>query len=162
MGALDIDMTDPGVQQLLGEPEPRLASGKREKDLVHIAGDMDTGITSTFQIDRNKREVIVTYKEYVLTVDIYQIPGEPTKVHLICPRCHHALSISAERKAIDFDPKAGDPKLGGRLSIEPFQCTWELPDAGEHKAGLKSGGLTLCKWKAGIENNVARDGANDD
>ena len=156
--ALEIDMQDPGTRALLGDVgERRAASGKPERELVHIAGDMDTGITTSYQIDRGKREVIVTYKDFVLTVDVYRIEGEPLKVHLICPKCRHALSVSSERKAIDYDERAGDPAKGGRLSIEPFQCTWENADAGDHKQGIVSGGMTLCKWRVGIENNVARD-----
>ena len=53
--------------------------------------------------------------------------------------------------------RAGDPNNGGRLSVEPFECTWEMPDAGEHKPGYIGGGITLCKLKIGISNNIARD-----
>lgn len=142
---------------IITDPSAVPAAGKPARELVHIAGDMDTGITQTWKMDGGKQEVTVTYKDFVLTVDVYQIPGEPLKVHLICPRCTHALQISAERKKIDFDPKAGDPKKGGRLSVEAFQCTWELPGTGAHTPGILGGGMSLCKWKAAIENNVARD-----
>jgi hypothetical protein len=163
MNALNLNLADPAVRELLGEDHQRVLEERHRKqhgdggrELVHLAGDMDSGLSHTVDLASGKREVTVTYKDFVLTVDVYQIPDEPTCVVLICPRCRHALRISADRKQIDFDPKAGDPKLGGRLSIEPFQCTWELT-ADKHVPGIVGGGISLCKWTAGIEKNVARD-----
>lgn len=132
------------------------AYSKKERELVHLAGDMDSGLNSTISLSGGKHEVRVTYKDFVLTVDVYAIPGEPLQVHLICPKCRQQLRVTEDRKAIEFDPR--DTRFqGGRISIEPFQCTWEMPEAGKHNPGLISGGMTLCKWTAGISNNVARD-----
>jgi hypothetical protein len=153
-----INLSDPGVQDLLGDAAPsRLASGRPGKELVQLAGDPDHGMTVSHHLDRGKREVLVAYKDLVLTVDIYEMAGEPLKVHLICPRCHHQLQVTSDRKKIEYDPRAGDPKKGGRLSIEPFECTWELPTAGKHVPGLLAGGMSLCKLKLAIDHNVAKD-----
>ena len=139
------------------DPRAPLAFNDRPaRELVHLAGDPDTGMSVTHRLNHAKREVIVTYKDFVLTVDIYQLPDEPLKVHLICPRCHHMLSVSAERKHIEFDPNA-HPEQGGRLSIEPFECTWEIPEADKHTPGILAGGLSLCRWRAAIDKNVAKD-----
>jgi hypothetical protein len=149
---LNIDLRQQGVRRLLGETvrDDIVAAPKRE--LVHIAGDADTGLSSTVRMNRGKQEVIVTYKDYVLTVDVYHLPEqtkEPLQVHLICPKCRHQLRITADKKAIEWD--------GTYLSIEPFQCTWEMPEHDRHTPGLIAGGLTLCKWTAAIDRNIAKD-----
>lgn len=160
--ALDLNLEDPAVKALLGDEhkkwleESRGRDGAPKRELVHLAGDMDTGLSSTIALSSGKREVIVVYKDFVLTCDVYALPGQPIEVHLICPRCRKALRVTSERKTIDFDPSAGDPKKGGRLSIEPFQCTWEL-GGDKHVPGLVGGGISLCRWTAGIDDNVARD-----
>ena len=157
--ALDIDLQDPSVQNLLGGDSPRLATGKK-RELVQLAGDMDHGMTTRTNLDVAKEEVQVTYKgpdrEYVLTVDVYRLPGEPVKLHLICPKCRHLLQVTTKRKKIEFDTRVNQ-ELGGRLDVERFECTWENRDAGVHVPGLLAGGMTLCKWRVVIENNVARD-----
>jgi hypothetical protein len=154
--SLEIDMQDPNVQRLLGT--------KRKRELVQIAGDAPdptgngpNGEQTTYHLNRSAvANPLVAYKDFVLECDAYQNPGEPLLIHLICPRCHNALNISSANKHVDLELNAG-PDLQGRLSIEPFACTWEMPDAGKHVPGLISGGMTLCRWRVGIENNVARD-----
>lgn len=175
--AHDIDMRDPSVKRLLGNEgclvAPGVASGKRE--LVQIKGDMDHGLTSTTRLDMGKHEVIVAGKDHVLTVDVYAIVGEPLKVHLICPRCKHLLTIDGARKPIEYDALAENP-LGrsilnelprellavathGKLSIETFQCTWELEDhmqdAGKDDHVIARG--SLCRYRAAIDRNVLKE-----
>lgn len=128
-----------------------------DRELVHLAGDMDTGLRSTIKLGGGKQEVTVVYKDFVLTVDVFALPDEPLCVHLICPKCHHALRISSDRKAIEFDPNRLVNGSRGDISVEPFECTWEMKDAGDHVQGLIAGGITLCRWKAAIDHNVARD-----
>ncbi len=77
-------------------------------------------------------------------------------VHLICPRCKHTLSIRGDRKHIEF-ATSGGPAGKGELSVEAFQCTWELPGVGKHIPGVVGGGLSLCKWKVAIDKNIAKD-----
>ena len=141
---------------LTGNPSQRSLDFRgTERELVHLAGDPDTGLASTVRVDKAKFETKVSYthgpKDFVLTVDVYLVPGAPPEVHLICPKCQHQLRVPGDKKAIDFDIATG------KLSIEKFQCTWEMPDAGEHVPGLISGGMSLCKWTAAIDGNVAKD-----
>lgn len=160
---MNLNLRDPVVRELMGSEhadylERKLAS-ERASEMVQLAGDMDHGLQSTISLAGGKQEVFVNYKDFMLTVDVYQIPGEPTQVHLICPRCRHQLRVTSDRKKIEYDPNDYNFKSrGGRLSIEPFQCTWELPEAGDqHTPGIRSGGLTLCKLTIGISDNRARD-----
>lgn len=141
----------------------------RREELVHLAGDAPdplaevhgfehargTGIASTVNLTKTaKGHPKIRYKDFLITADVYELAGEPMKIHLICPRCRHALWIRADRKHIDYDVTA-DVDNGGRLSVEPFMCTWEL-DA-EPGARRMEFGLSLCKWRVAIDNNVARD-----
>lgn len=86
----------------------------------------------------------IRYKDFVLTVDVYKMDNQ-MMIHLYCPRCRNALRITSERKQIDFS--------NGKLSVEPFKCTWELESEGRRMEF----GLGLCSWQVGIHENVARD-----
>jgi hypothetical protein len=168
--ALSIDLGDPDVQQMLGGG---VASGKGR--VVQLAGDDPTGAPrglSTTYLEDGKHEVVVVYKDTFLTVDVYLVPGAPPEIHLICPRCHKASRISGANKAIDFDPGAVNPMwleavksnhkdlaaiAGiGRLSVEPFECTWEVGGQA-HVAGAVHTGASLCRQKLVIDDNCAKD-----
>lgn len=169
---LSIDMTDPGVQRMLGSDTP--ATGGRRR-VVQLAGDDPTGrpgLASTTYLEDGKHEVVVVYGDTFLTVDVYLVPGAPPEIHLICPRCHKASRISGAHKAIAFDPGATNPMWleavkahhkdlaaiagTGRLSVEAFQCTWEI--AGDkHVAGAVHTGASLCRKTLVIDDNRARD-----
>lgn len=174
--ALNIDLTDPSVQHMLGGPS-RLATGKRE--VVQLAGDVPDptglsarrGFQSTTHLTAGKQEVVVVYKGLFLTVDLYVLGAQVT-AYLHCPRCRNVLTVRGDRKAIDFDPLAvspvrvevagaGDPVLAlagqfGRLSIEPFECTWEIT-GGPHVAGGHHTGVSLCRMRMAIDDNRAKD-----
>ena len=166
---MDINLDDPGVKTLLGDTQPKLASGKRH--LAQVAGDADHGVTTKHNLDVAKTEVLVYYRamDCWLTVDVYALPGEPVHIHLICPKCHHALRVQQKEKHIEVDLKAQSPLMRtilasppadwtpddlvylrakgewGDLSVEPFQCTWEI-DRGQ-----------LCRWKAAIDRNIVKE-----
>lgn len=155
---INIDMADPAVQRLMGS-----------RDLVQLAGDAPdptgigpNGMASTYRLNRSAiANPIVEYHpgraDYaIITCDVYAHPGEPMFLHLICPRCRNPLRIGADRKHIELEIGAG-PNAQGRLSVEPFECTWEAPGAGKHVPGLIGGGVSLCRWRAAIDNNVAKD-----
>lgn len=137
------------------------------------------GLASTTRLDAGKLEVAVVYGDHLMTMDVYAIPGEPVQVHYICPRCRKQGRISSERKQIEFDPSSTRPVRlpdgqlvakdrparlpdgglltnAGALSIEPFECAWEVGDD-PHTPGIRAGGLTLCRLKLGIDHNVARE-----
>jgi hypothetical protein len=166
--ALSINLEDPHVQQMLGAAP--LATGKR-REVVQLAGDAHHGLTSHYNLAAMKQEVVVVYGDLFMTVDVYAVPGEPLKVHLYCPRCHKHSTVPGTRKAIDFEPGAANPArtlilasgraelVGladkGRLSIEAFECPWEMGDD-RHIAGGLHTGVTLCRLRIAIDNNQAR------
>lgn len=90
-------------------------------------------------------------RTFILTIDVYEFENEPTSLHLICPRCHNALRITADNKALEYDPSRNET-MGGRLDVDTFECTWELPEGRRQEFGIG-----LCRWRVGIANNVARD-----
>ncbi len=118
--------------------------------------------------------------ERILTLDVFALPGTPMYVVLYCPLCqirdpenkyNRSLTIKETNKKIDLDPKAmpkipgfstqelihdlglqNQDELRGRISIEPFKCTWE--EDPELKRGF---GLSCCDWKVSITNNIAKD-----
>lgn len=163
---LNLNMTDPSVRTLLGADESDIAAPRKKREMVQIAGDPERGFQSTTRLDTMKQEVFVTYKDFLLTVDVYALPGQPIELVYVCPKCRKQGRITADKKAIEFDPRdsrsmtlpnGAKVPTGGKLSVAPFQCSWEMPDAGEHKVGIRAGGITLCKLTIAIDNNVAKD-----
>lgn len=169
-------MADPQVQRLLRQDRgcstlegPRPGRGRA---LVQQAGDPARGYASQTNLASGKLETLVIYRGQVLTVDVYAIEGEPLQVHLICPRCCKPLRVGQDRKHIDWEPGALHPHQGvaaeldaqghgpaprtGVISIEPFECTWEIGNDPHNAAGLHTG-ATLCRLKLGITRNVAQD-----
>lgn len=120
----------------------------QKEELYHIAGDTEEGRGAYSDIRLTKTAIgrpMVRYKDRILECDVYLIGGE-LMVHLICPRCCNALRVSAKNKRIDFSD--------GKLTVEPFQCTWEL---GERDGERMDFGVGLCRWKAAIDENRAKD-----
>jgi hypothetical protein len=145
---------------------------------MQLAGDPATGLGSSVRLTAGKHETVVVYKDMLLTVDVYLVAGEPPVAHIYCPRCRKNLRIS--NKAIEFDPLASNPALAtiaemshalepsearallataqfGKLSVERFECTWELGDE-KHVPGVVHTGVSLCRTKLWISNNVAKGG----
>lgn len=163
-----VNLSDPTVRRMLGAPD-HLDGGKRE--VVRLAGDERHGLSSFRSLTTLKQEVVVLYGEMFMTVDIYALPGEPMTVHLYCPRCHKHSRVTADRKAIAFDPLAQNPQIKkirasgnpelvpldmGRLSIEAFECPWEIGDD-QHVQGGVHTGVSLCRMRLVIDDNVARE-----
>jgi hypothetical protein len=118
--------------------------------------------------------------ERLLTLDVFALPGVPMYAVIYCPLCqtrdpenklNRSLTIKADNKKIDLDHKAipripgftteelvrelglqNQDELRGRISIEPFGCTWE-----EDPELKREFGFSCCNWKIAIDNNVARD-----
>jgi len=177
--SLHVDLSDPHVQQMLGASGP-LASGKRE--VVQLAGDAPdptgltdhTGLQSTHSLTAGKQEVVVVFGDLLLTLDVYALPGEPMRVQIICPRCHKHSTIRGDRKKIEYEARSLNPQarrihllassvaelaaisMFGRLSVEPFECAWELGDA-KHVPGALHTGASLCRLRLVIEDNRARE-----
>jgi hypothetical protein len=175
---LSIDLSNPEVRSLLGASP--VSTGK-VREVVQLAGDAPdpTGVTggrgllSTHRMTGGKQEVVVLYKDMILTVDVYALPGEPTRAQIICPRCHKHSTIPGDRKRIEYDSgalnpiqrqilsQAHQPEIArivqfGRLSIETFECAWEIGDD-RHVSGALHTGASLCRLRLVIEDNRARD-----
>ncbi len=179
-----INLSDPRVRELLGESPTRISSGNAGRQVVQLAGDAPdptglssaVGLQSTHRLTGGKQEVAVLYGDIILTVDVYALPGEPMKAHIICPRCMKHSTIPGDRKHIEYDARALNPMQTqillrvdrvslpevsrivefGRLSIEAFECSWEIGD-GQHTAGGVHTGASLCRLRLVIDDNRARD-----
>ena len=121
-----------------------------KEEIYQIAGDPDHGLSSDMNLTNSAfAKPQIRYKgkagDFVLSCELYKI-GDELSLHLICPRCRHALMIKSSSKQMEYDKERG-------LSVEPFQCTWELPEDQRVQFGIG-----LCKWTAVIENDRARDG----
>ncbi len=120
-------------------------------------GKLGAGYASTLRLDKNKTEVQVRYKDFLITADLYRVKvGEQTTIRLLllCPRCRNALTIESTKKAISYDDSSMK-EAGGQLSVEPFTCTWELDPAKEGRR--MEFGLGLCNWRVAIDKNIAKD-----
>lgn len=188
---LNINMADPQVRRLIEGDGPG-APGARKLEQLHgdkappswsghgLAGAMsgrnNRGALSNFQLDKSKIEVLVSYRgrfgEFDMTVDVYQLPGEPIELVLICPKCHGGgrgagSRITSERKKIEFDRDHGRPYTfvdgsriaynGGALSVEPFECSFEMNSSEKHVIGQRAGGVNLCRMRMAIDNSIAKD-----
>lgn len=175
---LELDMKNPRVREMLGADDPRLTQpGTKKREMAQIAGDqLDPtgrtnlrGLARTTRLDGGKHETLVLFRgktaDFVLTVDVYAIPGEPLQVHYICPRCHKQGRITQDAKQMAWAPTENrvldlpdgqKTRTNGVLSVEPFQCTWEVGSE-THTPGIRAGGLTLCGQKLVIDDNIARE-----
>jgi hypothetical protein len=157
------------------------------KECFQIAGDQPDpdphtdlrGVSTGFDLTRSAiGHPMLLYRvagrELILEADVYQLPGQPLYLILICPLCLMAghsgegLKIEAGNKAISYDPRAVVPPFpgwtkaqmqqafprgaGGLLSVEEFACTWEVQPELQ-----RAFGFAVCPWRAVIENNVIRE-----
>lgn len=125
------------------------------EEIFHVAGDMDTGISTTADMTKGAQghpQIRYSGKhgDYVMTADVYAVDGT-VMVHLICPRCHNALSIKSQNKQIDWDP------VNEVVSVERSQCTWELGHSDATKNDHMSFGIGLCRFSFAIDKNRCRD-----
>jgi hypothetical protein len=112
-------------------------------------------------------------QEMIVEVDVYQVPGAPMRLHLLCPHClardhgnRNALNISADNKQMSYEAnrivptypgwsdrqmvKAFPRGAGGLLSVERFRCSWEIQP--EYRAQLGN----ICDFDVVIDKNVIR------
>ena len=174
-----VNLNDPRVQSMLGQGSIQGVGGAA----VQLAGDAPDprglsdvrGMASTHHMTAGKHEVLVVFGDHLLTVDVYAIPGEPVVAHLICPRCHKTLTVRGDQKTIDFDSAAPNPQARrllatgnpeivqiartGRLSIEAFECTWEMGGDQHAQSAIRSvhTGASLCRQRMAIEDNRGQE-----
>lgn len=120
----------------------------REEEIVHLAGDrgmsssMMTGTPTVTLSYRGKHRGENSEKR--VTCEVYEKEDGTLLVSTLCVRCSQGLSISSERKRIDFDRERG-------LFIEPFECTWEFD--GDRRIA----GLSLCRARVAYDGKTVRD-----
>lgn len=132
----------------------------QRESLYHIAGNVPDpsgvdpnqhGMQSSIDMTKGAlAHPLIRWRDRVIESDLYLVDGRFV-LHLICPKCSmpgspHALYVRQERKDMDWRPETGE------LSVEPFECTWELPEGRRQEFGLG-----LCRWRVAIEKNFARD-----
>lgn len=142
--------------------------------VVHQAASADPwgsgviGRSSTVQLEKAALgHPYIRYRDMLIEADVYPQLGSAEaddgvklEVILICPRCRNQLRVRSERKAIEWipgapeiDPHSHEAVVRGVLSIEKFQCTWEL----DSSANVTGKGENLCRWRVVVDKNVARD-----
>lgn len=131
----------------------------QREELYHIAGDAPDpsgltdkrGMQASVQLNRSAiAHPLIRWRDRVIEGDLYEMDGQLV-LHILCPRCStpealHALLIKAGQKAIEWDAERG------LLSVERFECTWELPEGRRVEFGAG-----LCRWRVAIERNVAKE-----
>ena len=127
------------------------------EELYHIAGNVPDpsggsdrlGAQSSMDMTAGAlAHPMIRWRDRVIEGDLYDMGGKLV-LHILCPRCStpeapHALWVREREKAMEWDPGRG-------LSVEAFECTWELP------GGRKEFGVGMCRWRVAIERNVARE-----
>lgn len=139
------------------------ADGIRQGVMADPKGERGKGLASQHNFDHNKVTAVIRYKDRAIEADVYALPGAPIHVVILCPKCGSASTIRAEKKAIDWQPH--EPRAVGKLvncgtlSIEPFECPWEMPDAGAHEPGANKilGTANMCRLKIAVDKNIAKD-----
>jgi hypothetical protein len=127
--------------------------------LEHLAGDDPSATSRLGSIDMTQNahgRVRVRFEDKMIFAEVYKTTDGPLEIHWMCPRCgplnaKRMSRIPGSRKRIEFDPHVQTDD-GGRLSVEAFECPWELESDGRRMEF----GLGLCGLKIAIENNVAR------
>ena len=129
----------------------RPAYDPASEEIFHVAGDKDTGISTTADMTAGSIKVQLRYKgrfgDYVSTVDVYHIPGVETSVIMICPKCRHSLRMTSARKDVAWDPDKG-------IYISQSECTWEQDARDGERMDF---GLYLCRFRFEIAGSEIRD-----
>jgi hypothetical protein len=156
------------------------------KETFYVAGDQPDpagtdlrGVAAGYDLTRTAIGHPMLYyalpngREIILEADVYQLPGQPMYIYVICPLCMmtgntRMLRIGAENKDVSYDAKARVPVFpgwkpaqmrsalpqgaGGLLSVAEFACTFEVePDL------RRQFGFAVCPWKVVVDKNVVID-----
>jgi hypothetical protein len=134
---------DPNKEELYTIKEDIAGPGAHPDQMV-------SGVQSTMNFTRTALgHPKIRYKDVIMEADVYKA-GDLLTVFCYCPRCRHNLSIRSDNKQIAYDPETNV------LSIEPFQCPWEITEdllPGQ----IRKFGFSLCRLRIAIDNNLAKD-----
>ena len=128
------------------------------RDITHIAGDRDHGISVTHRLNKAAHaEVALVYSgrysapfsNLEIVCEVYKA-GDVFSVHSICPRCRNAVWIDGRNKRVDYDPQRG-------LFVEAHTCPWEIGDTDARKNDRQEFGLGLCGTRMVYDGKVARE-----
>ena len=129
------------------------------------------------------RKPVILWRDRLLTMDLYAIPGSPMYINTFCPLCemrygkelNHSLTIKQEAKPFQLEadamPHAVSKKTG--MSFEEMRRYLNLPTihhlqgvitfddpikcTWEEEPELRRAHFAGCQWRVVIENNIARD-----
>lgn len=134
------------------------AYNPQKEEIYSIKGDMNdgnSGVASHLNLTKTAlARVPIRYKDRITEGDLYRMPGDGVgkselMLNLYCPKCANSLQIRSSRKQMDWD--------GEFLSVEAFSCTWEAGRSDGTKNDRIEFGAGLCRWRVGINKNVAKD-----
>lgn len=163
-------------------PNPSSPPNAIDRELIHLAGDPDQGVSASIDLTQGKIGSPVCYYEIggepvLMTIDVYQHPGQPLLLHILCPHCaarghdKQALHLRSDQKAMDYAPWESPPTFpgwsrsqmaakwparpgvgiaGGVLTVAEFRCTWDVHP--HHQAIVGK----VCDFKALIDRNRVR------
>jgi hypothetical protein len=146
MTALPIDPNREEVYPIVDDPEQ--AMNRMADEALQNDGSYDQKMSVDLQKNRLGRPAI-RYKDRIMEADVYPAPdGKGVLVHIHCPRCEHVNVIRSDRKNVEYDRRTN------LLSVEPYQCCWELGDRDNERMAF---GVGLCRLRLAIDKNVAKD-----
>lgn len=141
----------------------RLTGGKQE--VVVVYGDLLMTLDVYALPGEPMRVQIICprcHKHSTIRGDAKKIEYEPKSMN---PMRTHILG-AARSTALNAPEMTRDVRMClaelvsiadfGRLSVEPFECAWEIGDE-RHVPGALHTGASLCRLKLVIENNRARE-----
>jgi hypothetical protein len=129
------------------------------------------------------RKPVILWRDRLLTMDVYAVPGEPMYINTFCPLCemrygenlNHSLTIKQERKPFHLEPDAMPHAVAKKtgMSFEEMARYLKLPTV-QHLSGvltfdepfnctweeepeLRRAHFAVCQWRVIVENNIARD-----
>jgi hypothetical protein len=137
---------------------------RRNEQLVTIREDLPGAGTRGQRVRGHASQVNLTYTaiahplvrfqegrgpgpfDKLMEMDLHRAPDGTLSLHLYCPRCANHSVINGKNKHIEWD--------GETLSVEPFECMWELENT--RQMSVIAPGVNLCRLRMGIDRNIGR------
>ena len=176
---------DPKNHQL---PAPALGQTS-DVEFDQLCGDpasvRNQGVASGPDMTKSAwRHPLVLWRDRLLTLDCYWVPGQPMWLHVFCPLCearhgqnlNEAIKVSQDKKPFHLEATQMPSRVARQLGLTYQQLAMKL--GLQHVDQLqgvltienpikctweaepelrRSHGLAICPWRVVIENNIARD-----